>query len=77
MGYSLLGYLLMVDSVLGHIDGVRLRQRLHLRNSALLAHVKRDFGDMLDFCLHQLLVVGGRRVERCVYALNTHRNIQG
>ena len=57
MSDSLLSNLLVVHGILSLVDRVGTRYLFHGRCSSLLPNIERDFCDVLNFCLDELLVV--------------------
>lgn len=76
VGETFLGHLLVEHSVLGLVDGVRLRNFLHRRDSTFLAKVKRHFRDVVELGSHELLLVGWCRNQAGVHTLDTHEDVK-
>ena len=64
--HALLRNLLVVHGILSLVDGVRSAYLLHCRFCPLLAEIELDFRDVLDLCLHELLMEGWRRRQSLV-----------
>ena len=61
VNYALLRNLLVVHGILSLIDGERSAYLLHCRFCSLLAEIELNFRDVLNLCLHELLMEGWRR----------------
>ena len=74
VGDTLFSDLLVVIRGDRHVDRLRLAQFFHGCHGPLLTDVQRHLRNVLDFRLYKLLVVGWRRNQRHVHALNTRES---
>lgn len=74
VGEALFFLLLVVHGVLSLVDRVGPRNFLHGCNGTFLAKVQCHLCDVLQLCLHELLLVGWRGDQASVHSLDTHDN---
>ena len=71
--FPLLGYLLLIGRIHRHVYRVSFVDLLHGRGNTLLANIKLNLGQVLNFGLQILCLVGWSRGKWFIKTLNTHK----